>query len=279
MIRRKIRSLLGKPNPPIVSVLRLSGIIGTMGGLRPGLSMATTAGLIERAFAPKGQAAVALVINSPGGSPVQSSLIGRRIRALAEEKKVPVIAFVEDVAASGGYWLACAADEIFVDESSIVGSIGVVSSGFGFQGLIERWGIERRVHTAGEHKAMLDPFRPEDPAEVARLKELQGDIHEAFKAWVRGRRGPKLTAPEAELFTGAFWTGRKSVELGLADGVGDARSVLRARFGDKVALRGIAARKPFWQKRFGSMEGLAGSAAAGLVAAAEERAVWARYGL
>ncbi|HYE49735.1 MAG TPA: S49 family peptidase [Azospirillaceae bacterium] len=283
MMMRKIRTLLGRPNPPVVSVLRLSGIIGQLGGLRPGLAMQNTAALIERAFAPRGQAAVALVVNSPGGSPVQSSLIGRRIRALAEEKKVPVVAFVEDVAASGGYWLAAAADEIFVDESSIVGSIGVVSAGFGFQELISRFGIERRVHTAGEHKAMLDPFRPEDPDEVARLEGMQRDIHEVFKEWVRTRRAGRLKAPEAELFTGAFWTGRRGVELGLADGIGDVRSVMRARFGDKVVLRPVAVRRPFWQRGFsiggGIGGGLAADAAAGLVGAAEERALWARYGL
>jgi len=283
MMMRKIRTLLGRPNPPVVSVLRLSGIIGQLGGLRPGLAMQNTAALIERAFAPRGQAAVALVVNSPGGSPVQSSLIGRRIRALAEEKKVPVVAFVEDVAASGGYWLAAAADEIFVDESSIVGSIGVVSAGFGFQELISRFGIERRVHTAGEHKAMLDPFRPEDPDEVARLEGMQRDIHEVFKEWVRTRRTGRLKAPEAELFTGAFWTGRRGVELGLADGIGDVRSVMRARFGDKVVLRPVAVRRPFWQRGFsiggGIGGGLAADAAAGLVGAAEERALWARYGL
>lgn len=182
MIIRRIRKALGQDNPPVVSVLRLSGVIAATGGLRPGLSMQTVAGLLERAFAPKDQAAVAIVVNSPGGSPAQSSLIGGRIRALAKEKEVPVIAFVEDVAASGGYWIACAADEIVADPSSIVGSIGVISQSFGFQDLIARWGIERRLYTAGERKSLLDPFQPEREEDVARLKGLQLELHETFKA-------------------------------------------------------------------------------------------------
>lgn len=271
-------------NPtPVVAVVRLAGVIGQVGPLRSGLSLARLADSLHRAFSMPRVKCVALAINSPGGSPVQSALIARRIRQLAAEKEIPVVAFAEDVAASGGYWLACAADEIYADAASVVGSIGVVSAGFGFQELISRFGIERRVHTAGEHKAMLDPFRPEDPDEVARLEGMQRDIHEVFKEWVRTRRTGRLKAPEAELFTGAFWTGRRGVELGLADGIGDVRSVMRARFGDKVVLRPVAVRRPFWQRGFsiggGIGGGLAADAAAGLVGAAEERALWARYGL
>ncbi|MBK1840073.1 S49 family peptidase [Azospirillum sp. YIM B02556] len=222
---------------PLVSVVRLTGVIGQGGPLRSGLTLAGVAPLLERAFAPKDQKAVALIVNSPGGSPVQSALIAKRIRDLAEEKKLPVFAFCEDAAASGGYWLACAADEIWADESSILGSIGVVSSGFGLHGLIERHGIERRLYTAGDKKVLLDPFSPEREDGVAHLKALQADVHEAFKAMVRSRRGSRLVGPEEELFSGAFWAGRRALALGLIDGLGDIRSVLRGRFGEKLRLR------------------------------------------
>src|SRR5439155_11895576 len=190
---------------PVVPVVRLSGVIASSGLLgNRSLSIETVAPLLKRAFDMRGAKAVALAINSPGGSPVQSALIAQRIRLLAAEKKLPVIAFVEDVAASGGYWLACAADEIIADPASIVGSIGVISAGFGFQGLIARLGIERRVHTSGEKKSMLDPFRDEDPDDVGRLKQLQAEIHDGFKGWVRERRADKLKANDGELFSGAF---------------------------------------------------------------------------
>lgn len=284
MIVRRLRRILGQTPPPVVSVLRLSGVIAASGGFRPALSMQTVAPLLERAFAPDDQAAVALVVNSPGGSPAQSSLIGSRIRALAAEKKIPVIAFVEDVAASGGYWIACAADEIVADASSIVGSIGVISQSFGFQELIARWGIERRLYTAGDRKSLLDPFRPEREEDVVRLKTLQLELHETFKAWVRLRRGDRLKAPEAQLFSGEFWTGAKGLELGLVDAVGDVRSTLRARFGEKVVLRPVADRKPWFARRFGMMDhGLAGAdlsgLPAGLIQALEDRSLWGRFGL
>src|SRR3954470_13862288 len=218
---------------PRVAVVRLSGAIGAVSPIRPGLSIGTVSGSLERAFGISGLSAVAIVINSPGGAPAQSHLIHRRIRALADEKKVPVIAFVEDVAASGGYMIACAADEIVADPTSVVGSIGVVSAGFGFDRLIERIGIERRVHTQGEAKAMLDPFRPEDPADVARLKRIQADVQEMFTSLVASRR-PNLRQDGENLFTGAIWTGRQALELGLVDALGDVRSVMRARFGEKV---------------------------------------------
>ncbi|QCO02066.1 S49 family peptidase [Azospirillum argentinense] len=273
---------------PIVSVLRLSGVIGQAGAFRQGLTMANMAGLIERAFAPKGQAAVALVVNSPGGSPVQSALIAKRIRDLATEKKVPVFAFCEDAAASGGYWLACAADEIWADESSILGSIGVVSAGFGAHEFIERYGIERRLYTAGDKKVILDPFSPEREDGVAHLKAIQAEIHDAFKAMVRDRRGARLSGAEEELFSGAFWAGRRALELGLIDGIGDLRSVLRGRFGEKVRLR-VVQEDRRWFRRMGfrvhapvgtaALDRLAADLPAAALSAVEERALWSRYGL
>jgi signal peptide peptidase SppA len=272
--------------PPVVAVLRLNGIISDLGRLRRGLNLAAQAPLIERAFKLPRLSAVALAVNSPGGSPVQSALLAARIRALSEEKGVPVIAFAEDVAASGGYWLACAADEIYADESSIIGSIGVISAGFGFPELLQRFGIERRVHTSGERKSMLDPFRAEVPEDVERLKAIQTDIHGGFRDYVKARRGDRLKADEAELFNGEFWTGRRALELGLVDGLGDLRQVLRARFGEKLRLKVIDAPRRLFRLPLG-MEGsapdLAGpglsAQAKALVDAAEERALWARYGL
>jgi len=266
---------------PVVSVVRLSGAIGQVGPFRPGLSLEAVAPLLERAFARKGQAAVALLVNSPGGSPVQSALIAKRIRDLAEEKKVPVIAFCEDVAASGGYWLACAADEIFADESSIVGSIGVVYAGFGLNGFIERHGIERRLHTAGDKKVLLDPFSPEREDGIAHLKSIQAEIHESFKALVRARRGSRLNGADEDLFSGAFWAGRRALELGLIDGIGDARGVLRARFGEKVRFHVMHEHRPWWRRlplRSQARPWTAELADAAL-GAVEERALWARYGL
>jgi signal peptide peptidase SppA len=222
---------------PIVPVVRLSGVIGSVLPLRPGLSLAVVAPALERAFATRGAKAVAVVINSPGGSAVQSHLIFRRIRAHAEETKLPVLVFVEDAAASGGYMIACAGDEIFADPSSLVGSIGVLSASFGFDRLMERFGIERRLHTAGEHKAMLDPFRPERPEDVERLKAIQANVHEAFKHLVETRRGARLRGEPGEVFSGAVWTGSEAFALGLIDGLGDIRGVLHERYGTKVQLR------------------------------------------
>jgi signal peptide peptidase SppA len=196
--------------------------------------------MIERAFAMSGARAVAIVINSPGGSAVQSHLIFRRIRAHADEKRVPVFVFVEDAAASGGYMIACAGDEIFADPSSLVGSIGVLSASFGFDKLIERFGIERRLHTAGENKAMLDPFSPERPRDVERLHAIQAEVLDTFKRLVQTRRGTRLRGEPQALFSGAIWTGSEAVELGLVDGLGDVRSVMRQRYGEKVVLRVIA---------------------------------------
>lgn len=266
--------------PPVVAVLRLAGMIGGGGRLRPGLNMSTMAGPIEAAFKLKHLKAVALAINSPGGSPVQSSLIARRIRALAEEKEVPVIAFVEDVAASGGYWLACAADEIYVDEASIIGSIGVVSGGFGFDEWIREHRISRRVYTAGARKGMLDPFRAEDAEDVARLQRVLDEIHETFKDHVRSRRGERLKGDENTLFSGEFWTGREGIALGLADGTGEIRSVLRARYGDDVRLRRVGVRQSRLKRLLGIgpvTDPRAWTDA--VVDAIEERTAWRRFGL
>ena len=270
---------------PVVPVVRLTGVIGFSTPLKPGLTLASCARSLERAFAVRRARAVALSINSPGGSAVQSHLIFRRVRALSEEKQVPVIAFVEDVAASGGYMIACAADEIVADNSSTVGSIGVVGGSFGFHRLLDKIGVERRLYTAGEHKAMLDPFLPEKPDDVERLKALQREIHDMFIALVKGRRGAKLSGPESTLFSGEFWTGVTARELGLVDAIGDLRSVLRERFGEKVAMPLIAAERGLFGRRtpgIGSgLDGLWDSPglAENVISAVEARALWARYGL
>jgi len=285
-LSRLLQRLRLLPTPQVVPVVRLAGVLSTgQSPLRSGLSLQRVAPALKKAFTTRGARAVALVINSPGGSPVQSSLIARRIRQLSREKNLPVIAFVEDVAASGGYWLAAAADEIVVDASSIVGSIGVISGGFGFTEAIRKLGIERRVHTAGEKKGMLDPFRPENSEEVEHLKALQGEIHRRFIAWVKERRGLKLKGSDAELFSGAFWTGESALRLGLADALGDLRSVLRERFGPKVRLLPIERRKSFLGNLLGGgraqqEEGDGfGRIGAGLLAAIEERFLWNRFGL
>ena len=267
---------------PVVPIVRLTGVIGFSTPLRPGLSLAGVARMLERAFATRNAAAVALSINSPGGSPTQSHLIWRRIRELAQEKKRNVIAFVEDAAASGGYMIACAADEIVADPYSIVGSIGVVGGSFGFDKLIAKVGIERRLYTSGEHKAMLDPFLPENAGDVERLKKLQQEIHEGFIALVKSRRGIKLKGPEDELFSGEYWTGNRALELGLIDGIGELRSTLRARFGEKVVTPVIAGDRSFFSRRiFGSARGelTPGDLAGDIISALETRALWARYGL
>jgi len=263
---------------PVVPVVRLSGVIAASSllGAR-GLSLETTSPLLRRAFAMRGAKAVALSINSPGGSPVQSALIAQRIRLLAAEKNLPVLAFVEDVAASGGYWLACAADEIIVDPSSIVGSIGVISAGFGFQDLLARFGIERRVHTAGERKSMLDPFREEKPEDVTRLLALQAEIHDGFKDWVRQRRATRLKGDDALLFSGEFWTAKRGLEMGLVDGLGELRATLQQRYGAKVHLPVMAPRRRLLQ-RFG-LGGSIDSIGPEMLAALEERAHWQRFGL
>jgi serine protease SohB len=277
---------LGTTPPALVPVVRLSGVIAAREVFGRSLSLATVAARLERAFRLRGATAVALLVNSPGGSAVQSALIGRRIRQLAEETDRPVHVFIEDVAASGGYWLACAGDDIHADAASIVGSVGVLSSGFGFQRLLERFGIERRVHTAGATKAQLDPFRPENPEDVARLRRLQDDIHADFKAWVKQRRGTKLKADDATLFEGEFWTGKRALELGLIDGIGHLRDVLRDRYGARVRTplmgerRGFSPLRRLFGMRSGSaVEHMGNSLTEGVLMAIEDRVLWSRFGL
>jgi len=268
---------------PVVPVIRLSGVISSGSRLRGGLNLPMLAAPIERAFRVKGAAAIALDINSPGGSPVQSALLFKRIRDLAAEKGLPVFAFAQDVAASGGYWLACAGDEIYAEDNSIIGSIGVISSSFGLQDLIARIGVERRVHTSGERKSFLDPFVTEKPEDVDRLHALQAEMHESFRNLVRNRRNGKLKEDEDVLFSGEFWTGRRALDLGLVDGLGDLRSVLRARYGSKVRFRVFGVESRWLRRRLGL--GFRGETidASGLVddlfGALEARAIWARYGL
>lgn len=266
--------------PPTVSVVPLRGVIGGFGPGRRGLSIDTVAPVLEAAFKPKHVTAVALVINSPGGSPVQSDLIARRIRDLAQENGKPVTAFVEDVAASGGYWIACAADEILVRPASIVGSIGVVSAGFGFVDAMDKLGIERRVHTAGARKALLDPFRPEREEDVAHLKAIQVELHHQFIDWVRDRRGVHLKpGEEPELFEGKFWTGIRGIEYGLADGEGELRRTMRERHGDKTRFRTVERRRSLFDRlRFGASSDPA-AWGEGVMAAVGERAMWSRFGL
>lgn len=273
-----IRNLLSRWRGPVVPVVRLSGVIGSVGWRGSGMTLAALEPVIARAFAEKRAPAVVLAINSPGGSPVQSSLIAGRIRQLADEKKKPVLAFVEDVAASGGYWLACAADEIYVDSASIVGSIGVVSGGFGFTEAIDRLGIERRLHTTGDRKAMLDPFRPERDQDVAMLHGIQRSIHDSFKDHVRSRRGSRLVGDEAELFDGRIWAGCEAVAAGLADGLGDVHGIVRQRFGKEAKLRPLGRPRSWLQRRLG-LEAMADGLLTRAAGALEERAMWARYGL
>lgn len=276
-----------RPGAAVVPVVRLSGVIGAVTPLRPGMSLAGVARVLERAFSYRNAKAVALVINSPGGSPVQSRQIYLRIKQLAAEKKLKVLVFVEDVAASGGYMIACAGDEIICDPSSILGSIGVVGGSFGFQEAIKRLGIERRLYTAGAHKAMLDPFLPENPDDVAKLKTLQREIHQIFISLVKESRGARLKGSDDTLFTGEYWAGESSIALGLADSIGDLRSTLRARYGEKVLtpviaqptglLSGLLGRKSPGAGQLSAMESMTGLPDE-LISAVETRAIWAKFG-
>lgn len=264
---------------PVVAVLRFEGVIMPR-ARRNGISLASHARAIARAFGLRGVVAVAIVVNSPGGSPVQSALLFRRIRQLAEEKGVPVVAFAEDVAASGGYWLALAGDEIFGEETSLVGSIGVISAGFGLAELIGRLGVERRLYTAGTHKSLLDPFLPVDPEDVQRLTGLQQDIHRAFKEHVQNRRAGKIDLADHDLFNGDVLTGHMAAERGLIDGIGELRAVMRARYGDRVRLRAVAAerRRPLWGRLpFAARDPVA--TIAELAEWVEARVMWGRFGL
>jgi signal peptide peptidase SppA len=272
---------------PLVPVLRFSGPIGMATPLRPGLSISTSASAIDKAFSMRGAKAVAIQINSPGGSPVQSMLIYRRIRALAAEKGLKVYVFAEDVAASGGYLLALAGDEIYADPSSIVGSIGVITATFGLNEMIAKIGVQRRVYTAGKSKDTLDPFLPEKPEDVDRIKSLQRDVHAAFIDLVKERRGAKIASAGDDLFTGEFWSGRRALELGLIDGLGDVRSKMRQTFGEDVRLK-LVMPSTSWLRRKRSIFAeagaldlgfLAGGFAADLISAIEARALWSRFGL
>jgi signal peptide peptidase SppA len=264
---------------PVVAVLRLEGVIGGSG--RRGINLRRYAGAIERAFRQRRLKGVALAVNSPGGSAAQSQLLYRRIRQLADEHGVPVFAFAEDVAASGGYWLALAADEVYAEETSLIGSIGVVSASFGFAQVLNRFGIERRLYTAGENKSMLDPFLPEKSSDVERLGALQRDVHQSFKALVRARRGARLKGGDDVLLSGEVFTGRRALELGLIDGIGDVRGVLRERFGENVRLKAIEPERrrfallAFRRPRAPDIVDLA----AELASFVEERLIWARFGL
>ena len=269
---------------PVVPVVRLAGVIGFSTPLRPGLTLANVARPLDRAFRMRNARAVALLINSPGGSPVQSHLIYRRIRQLAAENGRAVIAFAEDAAASGGYMIACAADEIICDPSSIVGSIGVVGGSFGFAKLMDKLGVERRLYTSGEHKAMLDPFLPENPEDVDRLKAVQREIHAGFIELVKRSRGARLKSPEQDLFSGEYWTGAKAVSLGLADAVGELRSTLRERFGADVLTPLMPASRSWLGRvqpgvRVPDLPLPRGGLAEELISALEERAIWSRLGL
>jgi signal peptide peptidase SppA len=285
--RQALRPILPKRllgDAPVVPVVRLAGVIGFSTPLKPGLTLANIGRALERAFGMRKVRAVALAINSPGGSPVQSHLIYRRIRQLADERRRPVIAFAEDLAASGGYMIACAADEIICDASSIVGSIGVTGGSFGFAKLLDKLGIERRLYTSGEHKAMLDPFLPEKPDDVERLKSVQREMHEGFIDLVKRSRGTRLKGLEKTLFSGEYWTGRKAVELGLADGIGDLRSSLRERFGEDVVTPLVSGGRGWFRRPQPAVESLdplmlRAGLAEELISALEARALWARYGL
>lgn len=268
-----------RPFEPTVAVLRFDGVIGLRG--RRGLSLRRYAPALERAFSQRGLKAVALVVNSPGGSPAQSALLYRRIRQLAAERAIPVLAFAEDVAASGGYWLALAADEIYAEETSLLGSIGVVSSSFGFVEALGRLGIERRLHTAGQDKSLLDPFLPERPRDLERLETLQQDLHDSFKDLVRQRRGSKLKGDEAQLFGGEVFTGRRALALGLIDGIGELRGIVQALFGESVRLRSIEPerRRPLWLRLVKPGQSELADVVGDVLTRIEERFIWARFGL
>ena len=269
-------------NRPRVALVRLHGVISPAGSpLRRGLNLEAVAPMLKKAFRMKGAEAVVLSVNSPGGSPVQSALIGTRIRQLARKHDRPVLAFCEDAAASGGYWLAASADEIYAHASSIIGSIGVISAGFGFPDALAKIGVERRVYTAGESKSILDPFQPEKPEDVARLKALQEDIHRQFIDWVQQRRGSRLAQDGPPLFDGSFWTGRQAAELGLVDKLGAMHSILEEKFGAELDIVSVSPRKRFGLPGMAAemRADAAGLAAESLLASAEQRFWWARLGL
>jgi signal peptide peptidase SppA len=286
----KIKSLIEKTplkrwlkKDPVVAVIPLHGVIAPGAGKLRGeqLNLMGMAQLINDAFETKNLKAVALSVNSPGGSPVQSALIADRIRQLADEKDIPVYAFAEDVMASGGYWLGLCADEIYADKNSIIGSIGVISAGFGFTGLMEKLGVERRMYSAGENKAKLDPFSPEKESDIEWLKKVQVEIHDNFKNYVKDRRGERLKKrKDKELFSGDVWTGAKAVELGLIDGLGDLRSFMRNKYGDKVKFQLLEGRRSWIQRTLGlGSHSLPSESIGAVIGAAKEESGWNRFGL
>lgn len=277
MFKRILRKLTFRKGPALIHVVRLEGSLAAGKSVRSGnLNLRSVEPALQKAFR-KGVAAVALEINSPGGSPVQSALIANRIQSLSKEFNVPVYVFCEDVAASGGYWLACAGDEIYADENSIIGSIGVISMGFGFPKLMQKLGVESRVHTAGESKSTNNPFKPEKPEDVAKLKSILEEMHVSFKAMVRVRRGEKLKGKDKELFTGAYWTGKTALTLGLIDGIGHMEDTMKRKFGDKAVLKQIPVTSGGFLRRIGLADtsNISGQA----LDALEARALWQRFGL
>jgi len=279
-----------RKDKPLVAVVRLVGAIGMVSPLRPGLSLAGIGQTLEQAFKIRSAKAVVLAINSPGGSPVQSTLIHNRIRQLAEKHEKPVYVFAEDVAASGGYMLACAGDEVFADTSSVIGSIGVVSAGFGFTEAIKKLGIERRVYTAGTKKTMLDAFSKENPDDIKRLKALQKEVHDAFIGLVKARRGDKLKGADNKLFTGEFWAGGQALKLGLIDGIGDMHTIMKEKLGDEVRFKVLGQERGWLRRRLAGSNGTAPnfaglmslartSLADDAISALETRILWQRFGL
>lgn len=270
-----LKKIFGCKNNPKVACVNLRGVIGQDSKLSSALNFENLAPILKRAFESKDLKAIALAINSPGGSPVQSELIYNYIRELSDEKKIPVYTFAQDVAASGGYWLLLSGDEIYAHNSSIIGSIGVIFSGFGFVETIKKLGIERRVYTEGKNKAILDPFMPEQEENIEILKDCQRDIFEGFKDLVKSRRGTKLKESEDKLFTGAFWSGKKSAELGLIDGICDMRSKMKEKFGDKVEIINITSKKSFIKSLFSEKTNLTEN----LISKIEERVIFNKFGL
>lgn len=265
---------------PIVPVIRLSGIINDS-PRRGAIYHNRFRDVIDKAFDMPFLHAVALVINCPGGTPAQAELIGNHIRRRADENNIPVLAFIEDVAASGGYWLACAADEIYGAKSSITGSIGVISAGFGLDEFIKEYKIKRRVYTQGKEKAMLDPFQPEKESDVKRLTSLQKDLHAHFIEWVKSRRGDKLEGTKSSLFEGQIWTAQPAVDIGIMDGIGECDTVLKEKFGDDVRRIDLEAEKrlfPLPIPGFGRQQ-IAGELPRQIIDVAEEKSLWAQYGL
>lgn len=262
-----------------IPVIKLSGVIGQAGSFRKGLTLNDLNKLIEKAFSTKKAPAVFLNINSPGGSPTQSSFIASKIRSLAKKNKTKVYAFVEDVAASGGYWLACAADEIYIDQNSIVGSIGVISPGFGFVEMIKKLGIQRRVFTSGKNKSFLDPFQNAKKEDINKLKEIQNTIHNNFITHVKNSRGKKIKAKDNEVYNGMFWVGEQAVKLGLVDGIGHMEDIMKQKFGKKFKIKVLEPKKSFFQKRFSSSINNNSINFLDLINALEEKLYWSKFGL